>query len=77
MIRKPLDKDFEMNSIIRYNKSKESASVQDRKNSSNYLAGIRSHLDSEYSQEIPELSDHTGKHNFYFSSNKFYLAFIG
>lgn len=65
LIRKPLDKDFEINKLIRYTKNKDSQSVQDRRNSINNLMGLDSQRASEHSQEVHEIMDVSGKHNNY------------
>ena len=62
-MRNPLDKDFEINKLIRYTKNKDSQSVQDRRNSANYLMGLDSQRGSEHSQELHEILDVSGKHN--------------
>ena len=64
LMRKSNDKDYELNSIMRYGGSKENNSALDNQGGTNYLGAFRSQKDSDMSQDIGEYSDNAGKHNF-------------
>lgn len=74
MMGKPHEKDYELNSIIRYNKAKDNTSNQGKLFLPNQPIGLRGGIHSEYSEDPQELSENTGKHNF--SLPSFYKLLI-